>query len=125
MYQQCNSSGCMAGTEELPNVFIAKSSAAAASRLAWVSARSAGQAWPEPPKGFITTGVGCESLALAAVGTGSNTTAWAAGTQTGEGLEAGAAAARRLGASPGKAAHVAGVSGCAIASSLVDMRAKG
>ena len=67
----------------------------------------------------------CESLALAALGSGCNTTAWAAGTLTGAGLAVGAAAASGLGASPGKAAHVAGVSGCAIASSLVDMRAKG
>ena len=65
--------------------------------------------------GSKATGGSCESLALAAVGTGSNTTAWAAGTQTGEGLEAGAAAARRLGASPGKAALVARVPGCTVA----------
>ena len=58
---------------------------------------------------------------------------WTAGTQTGEGLEVGAAAARRLGASPGKAALVARVPGCAVAAlggggdsdcSLVIMEAK-
>ena len=65
--------------------------------------------------GSNATGGNCESLALAAVGTGCNTTAWAAGTLTGVGLEAGAAAASRLGASPGKAALVARVPGCAVA----------
>ena len=98
-------------------------------------------------QGGKPTGGSCESLALAAVGTGCNTTAWTgcqttggsceerrgAGAQTGEGLEAGAAAARRLGASPGKAALVARVPGCAVAAlggggdsdcSLVIMEAK-
>ena len=84
--------------------------------------------------GCKTTGGGCESLALAALGSGCDTPARTAGTLTGAGLAVGAAAASGLGASPGKAANVAGMSGCAIAalsgagdmeSTLVDKRSKG